>query len=237
MFQNALRHVLAGVGVVACVIAVSASQQSQSSEAAGSGAPAERAANLAGSWEFNEDASKDDQRNWRRPVGQTRPVPGSGGGGGGGGGYSGGGQGPTSMGGGPGGWGGGGGGYLPRPSSAMYEADLRRALRDLLEVAESFRIALGPGHVVITDDLERTLTFSTTGKKEKHRVGTTTFEARTIWDGGLLKQDIESVGGFHMMQVFFPSEDGQTLFLSITVDRPEFKPPIKPITRTYRRAG
>ena len=234
MFRTALRHVMTGVGVVACAAAASASQQA-STEGAGAALPAERAAALAGTWELNEAASQDDQRNWRRPVGSSNPLAGPGGGGGGG--RRSGGDGmPPSMGG--GGWGGGGfggGGYIPRPSSGVYEADLRRALRDLLEVAGSLQIELKPEQVVVTDDLERTLTFSTIGRKEKHRIGATNFQARAAWDGGVFKLDIESVGDFRMTQAFVPSEDGQTLFVSITVERPEFKPPIKPITRTYRR--
>ena len=241
MSRRALRHVLVGLGVFACVAGGSARQASPTSPSAqapsASGPPpAERAANLAGSWEFDDGQSKEDQRNWRRPVGAARPIPSNTGGRGGG--FPG-----SSAGypGGPGGMmppmGGGGGGFVPRPSSAAYDTELRRALRDLLEVAAGYEIALKQDQVIITDDLERTLTFSTSGKKEKHRIGATNFESRTSWDGGLLMQDIEAVGGFHMSQVFFPAEDGQSMFVSIRVDKPDFKPPIKPITRTYRRTN
>ena len=82
-----------------------------------------------------------------------------------------------------------------------------------------------------------TLTFTTTGKKEKHRIGATSFEAKSAWDGAVLRQEIEAVGGFKMTQVYYPATDGQTMFVSMTVEKPEFKPPIKPITRTYRRVN
>ena len=226
MSRSVVRQVLAGLGVVACVAGMSAVQEPQSPAPEANSSPVK----LAGSWEYSEDASKEDPRNWRRPVGSTQPLANPGGFPAGG--PDGGGRRPA----GDPGWG-GGGGFIPRPASAQFEGDLRRALRDLLEVAETFDIVLKPDQVVITDDLDRTLTFSTTGKKEKHRIGATNFETKTVWEGAILKQDIEAIGGFHMTQVYFPSADGQTLFVSMTVDKPEFKPPIKPITRTYRRVN
>jgi hypothetical protein len=226
MSRRAVRQVLAGLGVVASVAFVSAKQAAQS--AVPDAAPS-APTRLAGSWEYSDDDSKEDPRNWRRPV-SARPMVNPGG-------FPGGGPdgAPPRPRGEPMGW--SGGGFVPRPSSAQFEGDLRRALRDLLEVAETFDIVLKSDQVVITDDLDRTLTFSTNGKKEKQRIGATNFEAKTRWEGDLLKQDIEAIGGFHMLQVYFPSADGQTLFVSMTVDKPEFKPPIKPITRTYRRTG
>jgi hypothetical protein len=229
MSRSAVRQVLGGLGVVACVTTVSAIQAPQSP--ASPDPAAAPATTLAGSWEYSEDASKEDPRNWRRPVGATRPIPNPAGQNGGGD-YRGRGGGDM-MGG--GGW--AGGGFIPRPSSATFEGDLRRALRDLLEVAATFDIVVKPDQVVITDDLDRTLTFGTTGKKDKLRIGATNFEAKSAWDGAVLRQEIEAIGGFRMTQVYFPATDGQTMFVSMTVEKPEFKPPIKPITRTYRRVN
>lgn len=241
MSRSAVRDVLAGLGVLTCVtVALAGQRQTQPPAAAPAAAAAQPPSSLAGSWEFDDDQSKEDQRNWRRPVGAPRPFPTQPTGGGfpgGGGGYPGGGYGGGSGGVVPPLGGGQSGGYLPRPTSSTFETELRRALRDLLEVAESFEIALKGDQVVITDDLDRTFTYTTDGRKEKYRVGATDFAAKTSWDGAMLKQDIEAIGGFHMTQVFLPTEDGQGMFISIRVDKPAFTPPIKPITRTYRRAS
>ena len=110
-------------------------------------------------------------------------------------------------------------------------------LRDLLEIAESYSVTIDAGRATFTDDLERVLVFSLNGRKEKHRLAATEFEARTAWDGARLTIDIEAYGGFRMSQVYVPSEDGQSLFVAMVVQKPKFTPPIKNVTRVYRRAA
>ena len=233
--SRSARHLLTAFGVLACVSISAAAQQ----ESAGTPRPADaNPAKLAGTWSFDDGASREDHRNWRRPVGNPQPMGNPSTGTGGVGPRRTGGGGMPAGGGGTGGGGwGGGDGFIPRPTSSTFDTELRRVLRDLLEVAETYEIELRDGQVVITDDLERSLTFSTSGRKEKHRLGATSFDAKTSWEGALLKQDIESIGGFRMSQVFLPTEDGSSMFVSIRVEKPEFTPPIKPITRTYRRSN
>lgn len=132
------------------------------------------------------------------------------------------------------------GGNIPRPprgTSGTFETAFRRTLRDLLEIAESYSIKVDAGRATVIDDLGRALVFTLNGRKEKHRLGATEFEARSAWDGVRLTLDVEAYGGFRMSQVFQPSEDAQSLFVAMVVQKPKFTPPIKDVTRVYRRAA
>jgi len=111
---------------------------------------------------------------------------------------------------------------------------MRRALRDLLEVAERYVIKIESDRVTITDDLERTQVYLANGKKEKHVVGATKFETTTEWQGRVLVQHITS-GVLHLSQVFVPTDDGQALFVSFRLEKPELAQPVKPVMRAYSR--
>lgn len=188
---------------------------------------------MAGSWQFDNDESKDDERNWRRPVSPTPTAPINTPGGGGA-------SMPTPGGGqvGTGRW--------PDPNesqagrrttSTLFVNDAARALRDLLEVAEKYAIQIGPEAVTFTDDLGRVFKFSLTAEKEKHRIGATEFFATTRWDGMYLVQEITALGQLKISQIFLPSSDQKSLFLWIKVEKPLFTPRIKDITRVYTRVS
>jgi hypothetical protein len=180
---------------------------------------------LAGRWMFDDKNSREDQRNWRRPVAddtqnlispRTGPpavgllTPGPG----------------MPM-----------GSVGPHSSAGVYENDVRRAMRDLLELAPMYAISVGDGTVTITDDLDHTTTFATDGRREKRQQGATEFESQTTWNAdGQLVQDIAWTKELRLSQVWFPGDDGASLFVWIKVLKPTFTPPIKDIRRTYGRA-
>ncbi len=226
--SSVVRLGLTAVGVLVCAVSTSAQQQ----PAATSATPTPKVSapdRLAGQWVFDDDESIEDQRNWRRPVGNGRsavlnPPP-----------ISGRQQPPGDM--------GQSSGMNPQgvrryPSAnSSFDTAFRRTLRDLLEIAETYSVKVDAGRATFTDDLERALVFTLNGRKEKHRLAATEFDARSTWDGVRLTLNIEAYGGFRMSQVFQPSEDGQSLFVAMVVQKPTFTPPIKNVTRVYRRAA
>jgi len=118
--------------------------------------------------------------------------------------------------------------------SALDIATLRSAMRDLLETAERLSFGLGDDAVTITDDLNRALTFATTGKKERRQLAATEFDAKTKWSGEALTQDV-TVWNFAMTEVYLPKQDNEELLVSIRIVKPNFQPPIKDISRVYTR--
>jgi len=181
---------------------------------------------LAGKWVIDDAAVREDARNWRRPVGAA-PFAGPT--------ATGGGQ-PQAVGPGPGGPVGAPG--RPRPAGSLgepYDSDVRRALRDLLEVTRRFDIAVMSAQVTFTDDLARVFTFATDGRREKHRAGGTEYDVRTTWDGDVLVQDISAYREFKMSQAFRLSEDRTQLFVWLTVEKPTLVPPVRQLRRVYAR--
>ena len=126
--------------------------------------------------------------------------------------------------------------FASRAGHVPYTGDwqLKSAMRDLLEIAEKLSFRFSEDSVSITDDLNRTLTFATTGAKEKRQLSATEFNARTRFSGGALTQLVTS-DELTMTEVYLPSEDGSEMLVSITVDKPDFKPPLKDIMRVYTR--
>jgi hypothetical protein len=124
-----------------------------------------------------------------------------------------------------------------RQAHAPFAGDwqLRSAMRDLLEVAESLSFRVSPDSVTITDDLQRALTFATSGNKEKRQLAATEFSVRTKFTGGALTQQM-MVDELTLTEVYLPSEDGREMLVSISVDKPDFQPPLKTIMRVYTRA-
>jgi hypothetical protein len=111
---------------------------------------------------------------------------------------------------------------------------LRTAMRDLLETAERLSFQIKPDSVTITDDLNRTLTYATSGAKEKRQLAATKFDVKTRWNGQALTQEI-TAWTFGMTEVYLLRDDGQELLVSIKIDKPQFQPPIKNIARVYVR--
>jgi len=181
---------------------------------------------LAGRWTFDDKDSHEDQRNWRRPVADDTQAL----------------TGPHAAPPAVGGWMPGPGVPMsaagPRSSAGIFDNDVRRAMRDLLELASSYKISLGDSIVTITDDLEHTTTFATDGRKEKHTQGATEYESRTIWNAdGQLMQDVTWTKELRVSEVWFPGDNGASLFVWIKVLKPTFTPPVKDIRRAYVRAS
>lgn len=180
--------------------------------AAGSVRPHE---DFGGAWKYNDDESinaatgrPESARaiNERRGVGRGPRTGGSGGGGG------------VPRGGGMPAGGGGGG----VPQDAVYNLFLqqRDTQRDLMEIAPRLHLDVTPTSVTITDDLDRVLVFPTDGRKQKYQLGAAIFDARTTWDNGQLKMDIEGPDGLKITETWFLSEDGSKLFLIIRIGEP-----------------
>lgn len=204
--------VLVGVGIAARAAAPAAQQREamvRASEKPSSAMPGAPPPSVEGTWGFNANETHEDQRNWRRVVHPDLDTS----------------QpppAPSRL------------GVLPPEA---YDNDVRRALRDLLEVAQSYTLSVHDKDVTITDDLDRATTYATDGHREKHQFGATEFDSRTTWDRALLSQQIDALDMIKMSQVFMPSEDGRSLFIWIKVDKPDMTPPIKPITRVYSRTA
>ena len=64
----------------------------------------------------------------------------------------------------------------------LLDNDIRRAVRDLLELAQQYTIDVGNDTVTLSDDLQRVTTFATDGRREKHRSGATEYESTTSWN-------------------------------------------------------
>jgi hypothetical protein len=119
-------------------------------------------------------------------------------------------------------------------ASGLDIALLRTAMRDLLETAERLSFQIKPDSVTITDDLNRTLTYATTGTKEKRQLAATKFDVKTRWNGQALTQEL-TAWTFGMTEVYLLRDDGQEMLVSIKIDKPQFQPPIKNIARVYVR--
>ena len=181
---------------------------------------------LAGRWTFDDKDSREDQRNWRRPVADDTQAL----------------TGPRATPPAVGLWTPGPGVPMnsagPRSSAGVFDNDVRRAMRDLLELAPSYAISIGDGTVTITDDLERKTTFATDGRKEKHLQGATEYESHTTWNAdGQLVQDVAWTKELRLSEIWFPGDDGTSLFVWIKVLKPPFTPPVKDIRRVYVKAS
>ena len=183
---------------------------------------------LAGTWAFDEKGTFEDQRNWRRPVVGDATVPHAGS--------------PASSGSsaygtgspGPGvplGYGG------TRSALGLLDNDIRRAVRDLLELAQQYTIDVGNDTVTLSDDLQRVTTFATDGRREKHRSGATEYESTTSWNtDNQLVQELSRGKDLKVQLIWLPANEGQALFVWIKVEKPTFTPPIKDIKRVYVKA-
>lgn len=107
--------------------------------------------------------------------------------------------------------------------------------RDLLEVPEQYRIALGSGEITFTDDIERERTYAIDGKKQKYRLGASEFNARVEWDGTQLRKEIEGALGFRMTEVYFLSPDAKRLFVIVRVGQPSRNRQQSGFNRVYDR--
>lgn len=141
--------------------------------------------------------------------------------------------GPAQPGVGPnGGSGSRGTGVGPTPEMVRESRDMAR---DLLEVSEHLTITVGPGSVTITDDLDRTRTYVTDGRRERHQLAASRFDVRTEWSDSQLRQQIEGAFNFKMSQVFFLGPDGRRLFVIIRVGEPGRDTPQAGFNRVYDR--
>jgi hypothetical protein len=184
---------------------------------------------LAGTWSFDEKSTYEDQRNWRRPVAADTRVPTAGvpSPSGGSSTYGAGSPGPGL----PLGYGG------SRSAAGLFDNDVRRAIRDLLEPAPMFVIDVGNDTVTLSDDLQRATTFSTDGRREKHRSGATEYESKTFWnEDNQLVQELSRGKDLKVSLVWLPANEGKALFLWIKIEKPVFTPPIKDIKRVYLKA-
>lgn len=181
---------------------------------------------LAGTWTFDEKGTSEDQRNWRRPVAADAAVtrPGSTPSSGGSSTYGTGSPGPGV----PLGYGG------PRSASGLFDNDVRRAMRDLLELAQQVTIDVGNDTVTLGDDLQRSTTFATDGRREKHRSGATEYESKTSWNAdNQLVQELSRGKDLKVQLIWLPANEGKAMFVWIKVEKPAFTPPIKDIKRVY----
>ena len=116
----------------------------------------------------------------------------------------------------------------------------RSAARDLLEVPWSLTIDVTPEAVTFVDDLERSRTYLTNGKRKKYQLGAAIYNARTYWDGGRLKKDIDAAASFKMTETYFLAEDGSRLFVIIRLGDPKQaaakNAPVAGVNRVYDRA-
>jgi len=116
----------------------------------------------------------------------------------------------------------------------------RSAARDLLEVPWSLTIDVTPEAVTFVDDLERSRTYLTDGKKKKFQLGAAIYNAKTSWDGARLKKDIDAAGSFRMTETYFLSEEASWLFVIIRLGDPKQatakNAPLAGVNRVYDRA-
>jgi len=122
-------------------------------------------------------------------------------------------------------------------ASSLVLAERRTLVRDLLEINEKLTIKVTSDAVSFTDDLGRSRTYPTDGKKYKYRLGAAAYEARVYWDGAQLKKDIEGTYGFRMSETYFLGEEGRRLFVIIRLGDLKKKPPppVSGANRVYDR--
>jgi hypothetical protein len=249
-------NVFAGVGVALGLLV--GSSQTQVPAGVADAAAARVRAHLAGVWEYNADesvnaysgrpettpanartsgrptsASGSTSGGGRRPPGSSGPPPGAMGSGTGGSGGMGGSASGTAPG---GGWGGSddwNAGY--RGWAAAWA---RTAQRDLLEVPWQYTITVSDDAVTFVDDLERSRSYETDGKRRKYQLAAAVFHAKTVWDGDRLKKTVDAVGQFKMTETYFLSEDYRRLFVIIRLGDPEKatkERPLAGVNRVYDR--
>jgi hypothetical protein len=169
------------------------------------------AVSITGTWKLDRQKTKDSQDVWKRRLDAMRAAQQD--------------EAPDAA-----------GMFALRTGHTPYTGEwlLKSAMRDLLEVAERLSFAVSGQSVTITDDLQRALTFATSGNKEKRQLAATEFNVRTRFSGGALEQQM-TVDELVMTEIYLPSEDGREMLISINVDKPDFQPPLKSIMRVYTR--
>ncbi len=123
-------------------------------------------------------------------------------------------------------------GIGPTPAMMRESRDLAR---DLLEVPETLQIDVGDGTITITDDLERSRTYTTDGRKERQQIAASRFDVRTSWVDGQLRQEISGAFDFRLTQTYFLSPDGDRLFVILRVGEPRDDEPQAGYDRVYDR--
>jgi len=200
---------------------------------------------FSGTWVYNDDESlnaatgkpeRNRAVNDRRGVAR-RPVPAAPGAGG----SAIGGYGASNGAGTRGGGGGGrigGGSNIPEDIAYNLLIEQRDTLRDLMEIPESVRIDITPIAVSMVDDLDRSLVFPVDGRRQKYQLAAAVFDARTTWDGGQLKMEIEGPDNLRMVETWFLNEDGSKLFQIIRIGDPPRDREQKPVgvNRVFDRA-
>ena len=166
---------------------------------------------LTGTWKLDREKTKDSQDVWKRRLDAMRAAQQD--------------ENPDAA-----------GIFALRTGHTPYTGEwlLKSAMRDLLEVAERLSFTVSGQSVTITDDLQRALTFATSGNKEKRQLAATEFNVRTRFSGGALEQQM-TVDELVLTEIYLPSDDGREMLVSINVDKPDFQPPLKSIMRVYTR--
>jgi hypothetical protein len=225
MGRSSARLLLAGALSVPGAGAVVAQQAAPQERPAVAPAPKLPTLALAGTWTFDEKGTFEDPRNWRRPVVADSGVPRAGSlSSSGGSTYGSGSPGPGV----PLGYGG------PRSAAGLFDNDIRRAVRDLLEPAATYVIDVGNDTVTLNDDLQRATTFATDGRREKHRSGATQYESKTSWNAdNQLVQELSHGRDLKVSLIWLPANEGKALFVWIKIEKPVFTPPIRDIKRVY----
>jgi hypothetical protein len=122
-----------------------------------------------------------------------------------------------------------------RNAMAVYVAERRALIRDLLEVPETLRIAITDAGVTFTDDLKRERTYLSNNKPQKYQIGAARFDARGYWDAGQFHKDIEGPNGFKMSELYLLSEDGARLHVVIRLGDPRRPETVAGVNRVYDR--
>ena len=225
MGRRSARLLVTGAALVCGVCVITAQQASPQDRPAIAPAPKLPPIALAGTWTLDEKGTFEDQRNWRRPVAAETGVPRAGS--------------PTAGGSSTNGTGSPGPGVPlgyggPRAAAALFDNDIRRAVRDLLEPATTYVIDVGNDTVTLNDDLQRVTTFATDGRREKHHSGATEYESKTSWNAdNQLVQELSRGKDLKVSLIWLPANEGKALFLWIKIEKPVFTPPVKDIKRVY----
>ena len=122
-----------------------------------------------------------------------------------------------------------------RNAMAVYVAERRALVRDLLEVPESLTIRINDTGVTFTDDLKRERTYLSNNKPQKYQIGAARFDARGYWDAGQFHKDIEGPNGFKMSELYLLSEDGARLHVVIRIGDPRKPETVVGVNRVYDR--
>jgi hypothetical protein len=130
------------------------------------------------------------------------------------------------------------GANIPEDIAYNLFIEQRDTLRDLMEIPQSLRIDVTTASVTMTDDLDRALAFPVDGKRQKYQLAAAIFDAKTTWDGGQLKMEIEGPDSLRVFQTWFLNEDGSKLFQIIRIGDPPRDRDQRPtgVNRVYDRA-